>query len=132
METFPTLFVDSAFGEPIPAANSVYAERLRQAKRVMQDLSADQRVNNFNIGVFVVESKHGIVGCIAGLCGQDSWFQEQGLVSETNDHGGRLSVSIQTFFGTEEPFYENYYTNGRRATVEDAISALDRAIARFS
>jgi hypothetical protein len=132
VDTFPTLVADSVFGEPIPVENSVYVERLRQAKRVMENLSAEQRVNNFNINLWVITSEHGIVGCIAGLCGQDLWFQEQGLTSETDIHGGRLSIPPEIFFGTEEPFYGSNYRTGGRVTVEDAISALDRAIERIS
>ena len=132
MDTCPTLCADSVFGEPMPVQNSVYVERLRQAKRVMQGLSAEQRVNNFDIHLYVINSDRGIVGCVAGLCGQDPWFQEQGLVSETDIPGGRLSIPPETYFGTEEPFYGWYYRTGGRVTVEDAISALDSAIERIS
>ena len=118
---------------PIPLGidNSVYIERLRQAKRVMQGLSEDQRLNNFDIGVYVVKSDHGIVGCVAGLCSLDPWFQQEGLISELNELGGKVSPRPSVFFGTEDPFYRSNYLIAGRVTVEDAISALDRAIERF-
>ena len=116
---------------PLGTDNSVYIERLQQAKRVMHGLSDDQRLKNFDIGVFVIQSDNGVVGCIAGLCGMDPWFQQEGLVSELNDLGGTVSIQPSVFFGTEEPFYRSNYNISGRVTVEDAISALDRAIERF-
>ena len=116
---------------PLGTDNSVYIERLQQAIRVMEGLSDEQRFKNVDIGVFVRNSDNGIVGCIGGLCGMDPWFQQEGLTSILNDGGGTVSIQLSVFFGTAEPFYRSNYNVPGRVTVEDAISALDRAIERF-
>lgn len=118
---------------PTPVDKSVYVERLLQAKRVMQELSEEQRLNNFDIGTFAINTDHGIVACAAGFCGLDPWFQERGFqTTYTSDGIGGVSIMPETFFGTDAPFYPSNYSVEGRVTVEDVISALDRAIKRAS
>jgi hypothetical protein len=38
----------------------------------------------------------------------------------------------ENFFGTDTPFYSGHYPNPRNVTFEDALVALDRAIAVFA
>ena len=115
-----------------PVENSVYAERLLHAKRVMRELSEEERLNNFDIGVFARSTDHGIVACAAGFCGLDPWFQERGFQTiYTTDGIGSVSMLPEDFFGTAAPFYPCNYGIRDRVTVEDVISALDREIRRF-
>jgi hypothetical protein len=115
---------------------SVYRERLEQAKRTMEGLIDQPHTNIFDISVFAVRSGNHIIGCIAGLCGLDPWFQEQGLITQVasgiTSSVGSVSVSPRDFFGTDIPFFITGYEQGKPITVEDAIRALERAIAQFS
>ena len=115
-----------------PVDNSVYRERLQQAKRVIEGLPEHQREKLFDIAVFAVESEWGTIACIAGHCGLDPWFQELGFFTDTRGTFGEVSISPGEFFGTEIPFYAKYYQSGKSATTEDALRALDRAIASFA
>jgi hypothetical protein len=115
-----------------PIDVNVYRERLQQAKRVVEALSNEQRVNNFDIGRYAVESVYGVVGCIAGLCGLDPWFQERGFVTTVGCSMGSVSIEPADFFGTSAPFFPSNYLPRTTVTVEDALVALDRAIELFS
>jgi len=108
-----------------PISNSVYRERLQQAKRVMEGLTEQQRSNNFDINRFASESEFGVIACIAGHCGLDPWFQAQGFETDIKD--SNVNILPEDFFGTMKPFYRSYYQT-EHVTVDDAICALDRAI----
>ena len=110
---------------------SIYRERLQQAKRVMQGLSDQQRVNNFSMNVFAISSDLGVIACIAGHCGLDPWFQERGFVTRMSGASGYVNIAPERFFGTEQPFYPSYYSTPSSVTFDEALSALDSAIARF-
>ena len=70
----------------IPETNAVYRERLQQAVRVMKDLAANPAGKRFNMKVYAAEDEDGtLVGCIAGFCALDPWFQERGLVMELGE-----------------------------------------------
>ena len=114
--------------DTLPPGNlaAVYRERLQQAVRVMEQLSERQRLNNFDINIVACDSDDGVVGCVAGLCGLDPWFQERGLVTDVQN--GNLSMGFVTFFGTSNPFLPSHYRLPRPVTVDDAIAALTRAI----
>lgn len=114
----------------VPETNAVYRERLQQAMRVMQELKANPGDRRFNIETYATMDESGtIVGCIAGFCGLDPWFQERGFFMEL----GKVAPSVfpNEFFGTEEPFYLSRYGthDPARVTIDDAINALTRAIA---
>jgi len=97
----------------------------------MESLTEQQRSDNFNIKVYALPSESGIVACIAGHYGLDPWFQERGLMTVVSNSGDFGSVSIlpHIFFGTAKPFFAHHYaTEG--VTFDDALAALDRAIAR--
>lgn len=111
-------------------SNAVYRERLLQAKRVLQGLTDQERVEDFCIGVYALASDTGVRACIAGLCGFDPWFQERGFITTETDSGGQVSMPPEEFFGTARPFYPRFYSTPYSVTVDDAISALDEAIDR--
>lgn len=116
-------------------SNAVYIERLQQAKRVLLTLSDQQRMANFNMDIFAKQSDQGVIACIAGHCGLDPWFQERGFVTTVGESFGDVSLHPDEFFGTARPFYPSYYSNystGKSVSFDDAVAALDRAIARFS
>lgn len=116
----------------IESTPSVHRERLQQAKRVMHELSSRADIK-FCIGVYARKSEQGIEACIAGLCGLDPWFQDRGFVTHVatdSDSIGYTNILPEHFFGTGEPFYPGWYRHDP-ATVEDAIAALDEAIARI-
>lgn len=117
----------------VPETNAVYFERLEQAMRVMHDLKANPAGRRFNINTFGATDACGtIVGCIAGFCGLDPWFNERGLGMEMDMDGSPTpSVLPGDFFGTEKPFYLSYYgtRDPARVTIDDAIDALNRAMA---
>jgi hypothetical protein len=92
----------------------------------MEGLSEQQRVNNFDIAIFAKDSEYGVIGCIAGLCGLDPWFQERGFITDVE--ANRVSISPHTFFGAEDPFYQSGYHEPLPITVDHAIVALRRAI----
>ena len=114
---------------------SAYRERLQQAKRVMEGLVEAQQTDRFNINIFAAQRGDHIIGCIAGLCGLDPWFQKQGFVTRVASYYnslGDVSIGLRDFFGTDIPFYASNYEADKPVTVEDAIRALDRALERFS
>jgi hypothetical protein len=111
------------------AENAVYRERLQQAKRVMLGLSEQHRANNFNIDLLAVRSDHGI---IAGHCGLDPWFHKLGFFTYPDTSFGDVSMSPSDFFGTSRPFFSNHYATSKSVTFDDAITALDNAIASFA
>jgi hypothetical protein len=113
-------------------SNAVYHERLQQAKRVLLGLSEQQRAANFDINIYARRSDHGVIACIAGHCGLDPWFQERGFVTRVGKRFGDVSISPDEFFGTAQPFSPPFYSADRPATFDDAVIAMDRAIARFS
>jgi hypothetical protein len=115
-----------------PIDAGVYRERLQQAKRVMAALSEEERVNNFDITRYAVDSAHGVIGCIGGLCGLDPWFQERGFVTTVGCDMGSVSIEPHDFFGTGTPFFPSNYLPKTTVTVEDALVALDEAIKLFS
>lgn len=117
--------------------NGIYIERLEHAVRVMQGLSESERAN-FDIDVFAALHKGGICACIAGFCGFDPWFQAHGFKTFISDDlfrsRGHLSIPIETFFGTHEPFFRASYAPELRCgriSVDDAVAALKKAIASF-
>lgn len=114
-------------------SNSECRERLQQAKRVLEGLSEEQRVHNFDINIVARHSARGIVACIAGHCGLDPWFQERGLVTLVGDPCsiGDVSIRPEDFFGTSRPFFGSHYGTDERVTVDHALRALDQAIARL-
>ena len=112
--------------------NSVYLERLQQAKRVLLSLSEQQRTANFDISIFAKRSDHGVIACIAGYCGLDPWFQERGFVTTVGYELGDVSLPPDRFFGTARPFAPQFYPTGKAATFNDAVMALDSAIEWFS
>jgi hypothetical protein len=123
----PSLFLDKEtimHSSPTP---SECRERLQQAKRLLQGLSETERIHNFDITVFAVTSPNGVVGCIAGLCGLDPWFQERGLFTTVGVSIGSVSIPPEEFFGSETPFYRRSYLPKTHVSVDDAIAALDRA-----
>lgn len=127
--------------------NSVYIERLHQAKRVLREMSTNELLK-FNINVFADKSADGIEACIAGLCGLDPWFEERGFI--TNVDKNRIDIvatalttqeishddpyqTLEDFFGTERPFFRKFYPEkSESVSVEDAIAALDREIGRLA
>jgi len=114
-----------------PIQNFVYRERLEQAKRVMEGLSEQQRLRNFNVGLYAIQSDEGVVACIAGHCGLDPWFQERGFFTTVGRETGTVSVYPSEFFGTADPFFASNYGKSV-VTFEDAICALNRAINLFA
>jgi len=96
----------------------------------MQGLSDPQRVHNFNIGVFAIRSDFGVIACIAGHCGLDPWFQERGFFTTVGADLGSISMAPEDFFGTDKPFFS--YGAKRLVTFDDALRALDSAIASFA
>jgi hypothetical protein len=114
---------------------SDHIERLQQAVRVMKGLSEEQRAN-FDIDVLARRTERGIVACIAGYCGFDSWFQARGFSTTFWEHSvdGIVSLRIGEFFGTMRPFHGSMYAHevvDRGVTIDDAISALNDAIDSF-
>lgn len=116
--------------------SSVNLLRLEQAKRVMSGLDEHTRRKHLNMNVFARETDCGTVACVAGFCGLDPWFIADGFVTfagylNSSAIGG-VSVNLLDYFGTEEPFFPQYYpeeTKEHGITVEDTIVALDKAIA---
>ncbi|GFE79152.1 hypothetical protein GCM10011487_11520 [Steroidobacter agaridevorans] len=121
----------------IRSAGALYVERLQQAVRVMKGLSEDER-SHFDIDLFAIRNKSGVSACIAGFCGFDPWFQAEGFMTTVGDDKslsrGQVSIPVEIFFGTEEPFYRSGYGpafRDRPISVDQAIAALNRAIASF-
>lgn len=119
---------------------AVYRERLEQALRVMEGLSQNEREHQFDMEVFARQTPHGIVACIAGHCGLDPWFQEQGLITRPDGFIGSISVQPGDFFGIARPFIASHLWDdgdynpwrGDRITYEAAVEALCDAIAEFA
>lgn len=53
-------------------------ERWVNVERVLNDLSPHEREKHFNMRCWGYENECGTVGCAAGLCSLDPWFQEHG------------------------------------------------------
>lgn len=120
---------------------ATYIERLKQAVRVMEELSATDQVN-FTLQYWAQRRDNGMLcGCIAGHCGLDPWFQANGLtttIMDRIDGIGSVSIFPEEFFGTEKPFYARNYESvqrrapeDRRVKPDDAITALKDAISAF-
>lgn len=120
---------------------ATYIERLQQAIRVMEGLSATEQVN-FTLHAWAVRRGNGMTfACIAGYCGLDPWFQAHGLVTTIQDEidgMGFTNAFPEDYFGTAKPFYAQFYEDvqgrsigDRRVKPADAISALRRAISSF-
>lgn len=107
----------------------IHRERLEQALRVTNGLLKGGRERNFTIAYYAQESESGIIGCIAGHCGLDPWFQERGFVTDLAR--SRVSIPVEDFFGTDAPFFRSNYRTTEPVTVHDAISALRVAIERL-
>lgn len=84
------------------------------------------------MNVYAKHSDHGVIACIAGHCGLDPWFQERGFFTRVGKTFGDVSFCLDEFFGTAQPFSPAFYSADKSAAFDDAIVALDRAIARFS
>lgn len=57
-------------------------ERLRQAKRVLEEMDEHKRVKHFNMSTWLTETTCGTVGCLAGFCSIDAWFVERGFTGK--------------------------------------------------
>ena len=115
---------------PTPA---IFIERLQQAIRVVKKAATDPDVV-FDIDVYAASEDNALHACIAGLCGFDPWFQEQGLRTRMDDDIGDVSIQPLEFFGTEGPFFHSGYESGAKArsvTFQDGIDALKREIERL-
>lgn len=115
----------------------IYVERLQQAVRVMAGLSETDRAH-FDVDIWATVRDGNFVACVAGHCGQDPWFQAQGLFTYVGAPDSREIGSIYPhpieFFGTDTAFYRHTYEpalGGRAVTVDDAIAALKQAIREF-
>lgn len=115
-----------------------HIERLRQAVRVLENLSEDDRAL-FNVDIWAAVRGSGIAACVAGHCGLDPWFQAEGLRTVVGgpdpDHTGYVYPHPIEFFGTETAFYRHTYGpefREREITVDDAIAAVKRAITEFA
>jgi hypothetical protein len=114
--------------QPAPA---VFIERLKQAIRVVQEASTRPNVV-FNIFYFASREDGVLNACIAGLCGLDPWFQEQGLITQFDSGIGDINIHPLDFFGTSRPFYYSRYPTELRCrdlSFQDGIDALNREIA---
>jgi len=112
-------------------APTVFIERLKQAIRVLEEASTRPDIV-FNIFHFASRENGVLNACIAGLCGLDPWFQEQGLKTLLDSGIGDITVHPQDFFGTSRPFYYSRYPTELRCrdlTFQDGIDALNREIA---
>ena len=116
----------------------IYIERLRQAVRVLENLSEGDRAL-FSVDIWAAVRGSGVAACIAGHCGLDPWFQAEGLRTieggpDPHDIGTVYPHPIE-FFGTETAFYRHTYGPEfceRAITVDDAIAAVKRAISEFA
>lgn len=108
----------------------IFIERLRQAVRVLENLSESDRAN-FDVEIWAATRANGVAACVAGHCGLDAWFQAEGLHTTVGGSDLRETGSVYPhpieFFGTEVGFYRHTYGRkfgGQSITVDDAIAAV--------
>lgn len=79
-------------------------ERLKQAKRVLEDMDAHKRIKHFNMSTWLIETRCGTVGCLAGFCSIDSWFMKEGFKGvfikpvKGGDYEWKFDIEPEQFF----------------------------------
>lgn len=113
-------------------------ERLRQAKRVLEEMDEHKRTKHFNMSTWLTETKCGTVGCLAGFCSLDSWFMKEGFTGKfVQSRGGfddewGFSIEPDQFFPrTNQLFYSggNYQRVLLRTTKLIALLETDKDVA---
>lgn len=110
-------------------------ERWEQCIRVLKGLDAHTRSKHWSMEIFLVATPCGMIGCAAGHCFLDPWFQAQGLHPETNGHyyylydwnGKETDDPLAHFF--DRYGSENIFHNLTPRSVETVIAEVEQHIA---
>lgn len=89
---------DDRFFNELSHAEKV--QRWERVRKVLRDMSKHQIKHHFDMGQWIRETECGTVGCAAGLCSIDPWFNRRGFASklEFGAHSG-WTIHPCDFFG---------------------------------
>lgn len=107
---------------------------LLEAIRVLKTIPQ----NRFNMHRFAVPTDCGTVGCIAGHCAQDPWFQERGFklteyrpyIPEHEHEVGRYAITNFFDLSTAQTNLIFYTDNYSTPTPQVAIKTIESLLAQ--
>lgn len=93
-------------------------ERWERVRHVLRNLSQHQIDKHFNMGVWLSKESCGTVGCAAGMCALDPWFNRRGYSVDWIEVT-HTTIDPEYFFGRDG--YLQVFVN------HDAISYLRKS-----
>lgn len=109
--------------------NDQLIERWENCKRVLENLSPHDRELHWDMSLYLRDTACGTVGCAAGHCSMDPWFQSQGLIPTLHkDDGWYLDgdIDLDKFFGRQGS--RNIFHDYSRRSVETVIEEVTKHI----
>lgn len=100
-------------------------ERWENCLRVLENMSEHDRTQHWNMSLYMKTTACGTIGCAAGHCSMDPWFQEQGLKPEKSWDGYWYlpdNIDLDTFFGYRGS--RDIFHNYTKRSVEDVIEEV--------
>lgn len=98
-------------------------------ERVLMNLSEHDRTKHWDMSEFLVDTNCGTVGCAAGHCAMDPWFQAHGwkaVRSEEDEKYWTTAAGIHEFFGYEGSL--SIFHDYSRRPVETVVDEVQRHI----
>jgi hypothetical protein len=87
-------------------------ERVDRARLVLKRMSKHAIEKHFDMSIWGNQTPCGTVGCAAGQCGLDPWFNRRGFRMHFNRYGSQLwSTHPSRFFG--DFLYESVFVNDK-------------------
>jgi hypothetical protein len=133
----------------VPKTKAELIERWENVRRVLTSLSPHDAAEHFDMADWGRKTECGTVGCAAGLCSLDPWFQERKFKAEMSPFGQLVpSAGVGYHFGDMVwDFFVPYQTgdlarlarlacdetlyNGTRRPVGQVIDEIDYFLKQF-